>query len=253
MPRKPVEAELAGRPGRSPEPTHALALRMRDLVRESGLPRETIHFYLKHKLLPPGRKTGRNTAVYGPAHVDRLRRIRELQARQFLPLKAIRAILEGTTEPGFTPEQKDLLKRVRTTLVHSDVARSRRVPLAEATGGRVTAAEVRELRATGMIDLEGAGPNATVSAEDAEVIAVWAEMKAIGYGPERGFHPSQLEIYDRAIARLYRDEGAFYRARLGDVSAEAVASLIERTEPLVVRLLAVLHRKYLRASPPRRR
>lgn len=226
---------------------------MRDLVRESGLSRETIHFYLKHKLLPPGRKTGRNTAVYGPEHVDRLRRIRELQTQQFLPLKAIRAVLEGTAEAGFTAEQKDLLKRVRTSLIDSDVARSRRVPLAEATGGRVSAAEVRELRAIRLIDVEGAGAAATVSAEDAEVIAVWAEMKAIGIGPERGFHPSQLEIYDRAVARLHRDEGAFYRARLGGVSTEAVASLIERAEPLVVRLFAVLHRKYLRASPRRRR
>ena len=56
-------------------------LRMRDLVRESGLPRETIHFYRQQGLLPEPVKTGRNTALYTQEHVERLRRIRELQER----------------------------------------------------------------------------------------------------------------------------------------------------------------------------
>jgi hypothetical protein len=81
------------------------------------------------------------------------------------------------------------------------------------------------------------------------VIAVWSEMKVLGVGPERGFHPSQLEIYDRAVARLHRDEGAFYRARLGDASTEEVASLVERLLPLTDRLLAALHRKHLLRRP----
>ncbi len=80
---------------------------MRDLVRESGLPRETIHFYMQQGLLPKALKTGRNTALYTQDHLERLRRIRELQERQFLPLKAIRAILDETADEGFTPEQED--------------------------------------------------------------------------------------------------------------------------------------------------
>src|SRR5512139_4263957 len=91
-------------------------LRMRDLVRESGLPRETIHFYKLQGLLPEPIKTGRNTALYTREHLERLRHIRELQERQFLPLKAIRAIFDDSAEQGFTPEQEDLVRRVRGTL-----------------------------------------------------------------------------------------------------------------------------------------
>ena len=49
-------------------------LRMRDLVRESGLPRETIHFYKLQGLLPEPIKTGRNTALYTREHLERLDR-----------------------------------------------------------------------------------------------------------------------------------------------------------------------------------
>ena len=113
-PRGANAAETAARPAHAPQT--APALRMRDLVRESGLPRETIHFYMQQGLLPKALKTGRNTALYTQEHLERLRRIRELQERQFLPLKAIRAILDDTADEGFTPEQEDLVRRVRATL-----------------------------------------------------------------------------------------------------------------------------------------
>ena len=66
----PVAAE---RPSRQPDsPASPARYRMRDLVRESGLPRETIHYYLAEGLLPPPLKTGRNTALYSEDHLYRL-------------------------------------------------------------------------------------------------------------------------------------------------------------------------------------
>ncbi|MEM6956901.1 MAG: MerR family transcriptional regulator, partial [Myxococcota bacterium] len=63
-------------------------LRMRDLCKASGLERQAIHFYIQQGLLPPGIKTGRNTAVYSSEHVERLHLIRQLKEERFLPLKA---------------------------------------------------------------------------------------------------------------------------------------------------------------------
>ena len=68
--------------------------RMRDLCALTGLSRQAIHFYIQQGLLPPGHKTGRNTAFYGPEHVERVNVIRRLQHELFLPLKAIRALLD---------------------------------------------------------------------------------------------------------------------------------------------------------------
>ena len=76
----------AGRPKRAEEGPPGL--RMKDLMRESGLSRETVHFYIAEGLLPPGRKTSRTTAEYSQEHVERLRWIRLAREEQFMPLRA---------------------------------------------------------------------------------------------------------------------------------------------------------------------
>ena len=71
--------------------------RIDDLARQSELSVDTIRFYAREGLLPRARREGRHK-LYGPRHLDRLRRIRELQDRRF-SLAAIKAILE-TEMPG---------------------------------------------------------------------------------------------------------------------------------------------------------
>ena len=54
-------------------------MRIKELVERSGLPRTTIHFYLRHGLLHPPVKTGRTMAYYDKSHLDRLRKIQSLK------------------------------------------------------------------------------------------------------------------------------------------------------------------------------
>jgi DNA-binding transcriptional MerR regulator len=63
-----------------------------DLAREVGIPSRTIRFYQSKRLLPRPEMRGR-VAHYGEPHVERLRRIAELQDRG-LKIKAIRELLE---------------------------------------------------------------------------------------------------------------------------------------------------------------
>jgi DNA-binding transcriptional MerR regulator len=67
--------------------------RIDDLARETGLTVDTIRYYQRQALLPPGEREGRHR-IYGPEHVRRLRRIKELQARRF-SIAAIRALVTG--------------------------------------------------------------------------------------------------------------------------------------------------------------
>lgn len=71
--------------------------RIDDLARKAKVTVDTIRFYQRERLLPPAERSGRNK-LYGPAHLVRLDRIRELQKRRF-SLAAIRALLEGD-RPG---------------------------------------------------------------------------------------------------------------------------------------------------------
>jgi DNA-binding transcriptional MerR regulator len=240
-------ADTADRAVASDAPTAEPRLRMRDLVRASGLPRETIHFYKLQGLLPDPVKAGRNTALYTQAHVERLRRIRELQERQFLPLKAIRAILEDTDEEGFTPDQEDLVRQVRATLAGWTSAQQRpTVAIAEFVPGRVARRELRKLVDAGLVETHTAPGGARVSEDDAVVLECWAQFKEAGLGPDQGVAPTELRLYDDAMERLIAREARMaLRARAG-APAEELSRIVEQVGPVIERLLGAMHRKRMR-------
>src|SRR5688572_16377037 len=69
-------------------------LRIGELSRQSGVPMATLKFYLREGLITAARKSGRTMAWYHPSVVGRIRAIRELQRRQFLPLDVIRETID---------------------------------------------------------------------------------------------------------------------------------------------------------------
>jgi DNA-binding transcriptional MerR regulator len=72
------------------------AMRMAELSMRSGVPRETIHFYLREGLLPRPRKGGRTVAWYEQEHLDRLLAIRRLREEKYLPLAVIKRLLDSS-------------------------------------------------------------------------------------------------------------------------------------------------------------
>lgn len=86
--------------------------RIDDLARMSGTTVDTVRFYQREGLLPPATRHGRSL-VYGREHLERLERIRDLQARHFT-LKGIRALAEEGRLPMldrlFAPEQRSFTR-----------------------------------------------------------------------------------------------------------------------------------------------
>ena len=70
--------------------------RIDDLAQRAGMTVDTIRYYQREGLLPEGERAGR-VKLYGPSHLERLDRIRDLQGRGF-SLAAIRALLAGGRE-----------------------------------------------------------------------------------------------------------------------------------------------------------
>jgi DNA-binding transcriptional MerR regulator len=220
---------------------------MRDLVRESGLPRETIHFYMHQGLLPKAVKTGRNTALYTLEHLERLRRIRALQESQFLPLKAIRAVLDDTADEGFTPEQEDLVRRVRATLggwVHAQQSPS--VAVSDLVPSRVPRHELRELMDAGLVSVHGRMESGTLSEDDAVILECWAQFKEAGLGPDKGVEPTEFRLYDAAMDQLVRREARLALRAYAGAAVEEISQVVEQAGPIIGRLLSAMHRKKLR-------
>lgn len=72
--------------------------RIEELAEVSGVSVYTLRFYQRQRLLPAGEQDGK-AKWYGPDHLARLRRIRELQDQGF-SLAAIRAVLDQGEDPG---------------------------------------------------------------------------------------------------------------------------------------------------------
>lgn len=233
----------------------ASKLRMRDLTALTGLDRQTIHFYIQAGLLPEGDKTGRNTALYDRGHVERIALIRRLQREKFLPLRAIRAVLDGD-EAAFEPSQRKLLLDVKAQL-RSQGFRSTPTgapedlvpvePLLAKHGlGR---ADFDEMKALGLIDVLRA-PSSSKSARggalsirqrDAFRIEILGAIRAAGLTRDLGFVASDLLLYEEAMQRLFEQERELVLSRVQHLDPATLASIFERVLPLVGELLHRLH------------
>ncbi len=68
-------------------------LRMRELTQATALPKSTILHYISRGLLPEPVRTGRNTAFYDPACVERAKYIKSIQGTYAFPLEKIKKLL----------------------------------------------------------------------------------------------------------------------------------------------------------------
>jgi DNA-binding transcriptional MerR regulator len=72
--------------------TSPCAWRIDDLAHRADVTVDTVRYYQREALLPEGERAGR-VKLYGPVHLERLERIRDLQGRGF-SLAAIRTLLD---------------------------------------------------------------------------------------------------------------------------------------------------------------
>jgi DNA-binding transcriptional MerR regulator len=219
--------------------------RMKDLCEATGIPRQAIHFYIQEGLLPPGVKTGRNMAFYGEEHLERLKTIKQLQHERFLPLKAIKAVLDGK-EHHFDPVQWRFLSGVKKSLAESIGSR-------DVTGGTITVEALAERFGIDLLDVEEAiaqgivaareEPDGTrvVAESDAWHFELWAQMRAIGFTRELGFTIADVTFYEDLVSQLFQRELELVSTRLANLPPERVADMIERGLPVVHAVLMKSH------------
>ena len=176
---------------------------MQELAERSGLPRTTIHHYLREGLLPEARKSAPNAAEYGPAHLERLALIGRLRAAEFgeLSIPEIRRVI-AHVEAGVAPTVAVRLVEEQVEPVGS--ARVSPVDLAAAVG--IPAEFVRALVRARILTLDA---DDRCSAADLVVVRACHAVSE-----ERGIEPADLA----PLADLIREVGN-YSATLVDVHA----------------------------------
>jgi len=143
--------------------------RIEQLARASGMAVDTIRFYQGKGLLDSPRREGRVT-WYGEDHLERLRRIRDLQQRGFT-LTVIRRFLEGELEPS----DESLVAAVTRPASPQTLTLDE---LAERSG--VAAPLLKSLESAGLlVPIEG-GDEPLFPAEDLEAISAGMQLIAAG-------------------------------------------------------------------------
>lgn len=241
---------MAAQPALAAQPAETWPYKMADLSRLTGMPRHAVHFYIQQGLVPPGHKTGRNTARYGDAHVERIRVVKELQADRFMPLKAIRAVLDGRDDE-FTPAQRTLLVEVKHRLASSlarDPEGDDRLD-ADALLVRygLDRKDLTELETAGVVVIHrGARGKRFVSAGDAWAFEILGEVRRAGFSRKLGFDAKLFGIYQDAVTALVERETRVLAERLDKLPPDKVASMLEQAMPLVHQFFARYHAKKVR-------
>lgn len=196
-------------------------MKISQLVKQTQVSKETIHYYIREGLLPRPRKLGKNVADYNGSYVERIRLIKELKDHCFLPLSMIKRILKfekGSPERDWvlqlhTDYFRPVDKLLPSELVGEDEFR-------KATGlGRRWLAKMEEWR---IITPEIRNGQKIYSQDDLTLGKVVVDMDKIGLGPKEGFDPEALKVYRDMFREIVVMSHRYYwQAGLSKCSAAA--------------------------------
>ena len=203
-------------------------LKMGELAEASGVSAGTIKHYLREGLLPEPLRTSRNMAYYPPDFVDRIRTIKRLQEERYMPLRAIKRVLDHAAEGDRS-----------------------RVPAAELRRRSGVPKEVLErLGELGVLTPNSRG----YAPADVRIVEAIARFRAGGYDERIGFTVYDTLRYKRALEALVEEEVQVLMERLpGEMDTDRAVALIEDGSEPLQDLIAALHQKLLVAEMERQR
>jgi DNA-binding transcriptional MerR regulator len=207
--------------------------RIDDLAHQAGITVDTIRYYAREGLMPPPTPAGRHR-LYGDRHLDRLRRIRELQERRF-SLAAIRAIVE-TNRPGID----DLFAGSGHTYSLDELTERSGLP----------AELIERLRGVNLLPDPAEFGRAAYDDTDLNLLEAIAELRELGMPAEvlvelgeiyvRNFQVLQREVIDMFAGKTHAEWTPEMRTSVQDLSAET-----GRLIPAVDRVLNHVHQRTL--------
>jgi DNA-binding transcriptional MerR regulator len=221
-------------------------LKMRDLERATGVTREAIRFYIREGLLPEPVRPAKNVAYYDQSFVERIKLIKDLQQKRFLPLHVIKSIVAGD-EPPPPGEVEALLAldgRIAPQAKDAAPAPAERLSaLSERIGLPVR--ELQEMAGTGAVEIVTRDGDQWLESASVRVAEIWSAFRAEGFTAERGFVPENLAVYVDMVRWLAREELRMFSRGIMPIEPEETVEMAETGIALGNQLLAVLRRETL--------
>jgi DNA-binding transcriptional MerR regulator len=222
-------------------------MRISELVQKTGVPKETIHFYLREGLLRKPRKSGANAADYTKSHLERILLIKELRDSFYLPIPEIKKILKQARRQSPSDQAvsdfhnkyfRPLERLLSTEIVGRDA-------FCEATGlGRKWLATMESWDIITHHEKDG---EPVYSRDDLIIGRLMVDMDQLGFGPKDGYDPKELKRIADFIRQFVRSaHREYYQRNLERLSSAEMDAKGSRFAEIMSLFFYHIYRKLVR-------
>ena len=181
-------------------------MKISQLVKRTGVPKETIHFYIREGLLRKPRKSSVNSAEYNERYVDQIQLIKDLRDNYYLPIPEIKKIVKDFRKQSPSDQA--------VSQFHSRFSRPADRLFANEIKGRDAFCLETGLGKKWLAQAEDWGVLTPDVAEDGESIyspddvaigKLMVDMDRLGFGPKDGYDPEDLRYIGEFVRKYVVD------------------------------------------------
>lgn len=228
-----------------------MEVRIDELAQRAGVPSRTIRYYTQQGLLPPPHLKGR-VGYYSEQHLERIRLVKELQEKRFLPLSVIQGVIRGI-EAGVDLDA--MLAPLDFVFAPRDAqpgALTRTALLDRAGVDREVLEAAEDM---GFLSPAGSGTARRYGADDVHLLAVTEEWLRLGLPRELGhLYRSALEDIARAQVEAFHEvvvQPLSDKELPPDELRDSLTEAYRAMGQTFTRVMALLHRRALQQAVER--
>lgn len=195
-------------------------MKISELVRQTGVPKETIHYYIREGLLRKPRKSAVNAAEYNQGHVRQLFLIKDLRNNYYLPIPEIKRIVRSYNKQS--PSDQAVARvnsryfRPMERLVETEI--ESRAAFREATG--LSEKWLEKMEDWGIITPRHPNGKVVYTQDDMLIGRLIVDIGRHGFGPADGYNPRDLKpIVDFIKAYVHSGQNKYLAANMEKIAA----------------------------------
>ncbi|MFC1577874.1 MerR family transcriptional regulator [Thermodesulfobacteriota bacterium] len=228
-------------------------MKISQLVKQTGVPKETIHFYIREGLLRKPRKSGVNSAEYNETYVDQIQLIKDLRDNYYLPIPEIKKIIKDFRKQSPSDQA--------VSQFHSRFFRPAERMFANEIKGRDAFCQKTGLGKKWLGKAEEWGVITPDILEEGEVVyspndvavgKLMVDMDRLGFGPKDGFDPEDLRYIGEFVRKYVVDiVKKYYQNNLEKMTSKEYVEKANQYHELISLFFYHLYRKFVRESTRR--
>ncbi len=228
-------------------------MKISELVKRTGVPKETIHFYIREGLLRKPRKSKVNSAVYNERHVNLIQLIKDLRDYYYLPIPQIKKIIkkfknQSPSDQAVSQFHSRFFKpadRLFATAIFGEENFCKETGL-----GRKW---LQKAQYWGLIDPDVLDNGDVVySPDDVAVAKLMVDMDRLGFGPKEGHDPEDLRYIAEFVKKYVRDIfNKYYQENLEKLTSTEYDGKASQFNEVISLLFYHLYRKSAREATRR--